>query len=57
MTNLDSSIDDWAVDMPVLNEVDKGMGNAAGWEEMKVKTHDQGVATHVFAAFEPTLKG
>lgn len=37
--------------------VDQSMGNAEGWEEFKWKTLGQGVATHVYAAFEPSLKG
>lgn len=33
------------------------MGNKEGWAEFKVKSSDQGVATHVFASFDPNLKG
>ncbi|KAM7204244.1 short-chain dehydrogenase/reductase SDR [Naviculisporaceae sp. PSN 640] len=54
-TNLDSAIEDWEVDMPGLMDVDRTMGNESGWEGFKFKSHDQGVATHVYAAFEGTL--
>lgn len=33
------------------------MGNAEGWAEFKLKSGEQGAATHVYAAFEPDLKG
>lgn len=33
------------------------MGNAEGWAQFKLKTGEQGAATHVYAAFEPNLKG
>lgn len=33
------------------------MGNKEGWAEFKMKSADQGVATHVYAAFDPSLKG
>lgn len=33
------------------------MGNAEGWADFKIKTADQGTATYVYAAFEPSLKG
>lgn len=33
------------------------MGNKEGWEEFKPKTDDQGIATHVFAAFHDSLEG
>lgn len=38
--------------------LDKELGNKEGWAEgFNFKTPARGVATHVYAAFEPTLKG
>lgn len=43
--------------MKKTDSVDKILGNREAWEDgLKWKTHDQGVATHVFAAFHPSLK-
>ena len=42
---------------PVPGAVDKLMGNAEGWAEFIVKSAEQGAATYVYAAFEPSLKG
>lgn len=37
---------------------DKALGNWEGFEEgFRWKTDDQGIATHVFAAFHPSLEG
>lgn len=37
---------------------DRLLGNAEGWlTEFDFKTPDRGVATHIYAAFEPSLKG
>ena len=37
---------------------DRLLGNAEGWATgFDFKTPDRGVATHVYAAFEPSLKG
>jgi hypothetical protein len=33
------------------------MGNASGWTGLKFKSNDEGIATHVFAAFHPSLEG
>ena len=42
----------------MIGGFDKELGNSQGdWETFPVKTPSQGVATHVFAAFDPTLKG
>lgn len=41
----------------ILGNVDRSLGNAEGWGKFQVKSLDQGAATHVFAAFEPSLKG
>ena len=38
--------------------IDKELGNAEGWAEgFQRKDPAHGVATHVFAAFDPSLKG
>lgn len=41
----------------LLEAVDRSLGNKEGWADLKWKTPDQGVATHVYAAFDPNLKG
>ncbi|KAK3380960.1 hypothetical protein B0H63DRAFT_523698 [Podospora didyma] len=43
-------------DFPALTALDKKMGNREAWEGLKVKTADEGVATHVYGAFHPELK-
>jgi len=40
-----------------IGAADKSLGNREGWGEFKIKTLDQGVATHVYAAFDPGLNG
>ncbi|KAI2731898.1 hypothetical protein CBS147332_1037 [Penicillium roqueforti] len=47
---------DWTVDLPALRAVDKFMGNKEGWLEFKQKSPQEGAATHVYAAFEPSLR-
>jgi hypothetical protein len=37
--------------------VDQALGNAEGWGGFQWKTPERGVATHIYAAFEPSLKG
>jgi hypothetical protein len=38
--------------------VDKLLGNEEGWAGFpQLKNIDQGIATHVFAAFHPSLEG
>ncbi|KAF2136926.1 uncharacterized protein K452DRAFT_291967 [Aplosporella prunicola CBS 121167] len=54
-TTLGSHLD-WNVDIPGLQEVDKFLGNAEGWGSFNAKTAEQGAATHVYAAFSPSLK-
>ncbi|OCK75776.1 NAD(P)-binding protein [Lepidopterella palustris CBS 459.81] len=54
-TNLSNHLD-WNVDFGGLKEVDRALGNAEGWGEFKFKTPSQGVATHVYAAFDPKLQ-
>ncbi|KAK0665461.1 hypothetical protein QBC41DRAFT_358825 [Cercophora samala] len=56
-TNLGDFVDWTGGDVALLNAVDKTLGNREAWEDgLKWKTHDQGVATHVFGAFHPSLK-
>jgi hypothetical protein len=33
------------------------IGHPVGWKSGALVSHDQGIATHVFAAFSPKLKG
>jgi len=57
-TNLSQHLD-WSSEYSGLNAVDKEMGNREGWlnpSGFKYKTSSQGVATHIFAAFSPSLK-
>ncbi|CAJ2504830.1 Uu.00g122240.m01.CDS01 [Anthostomella pinea] len=54
-TNLGAHID-WEEGGPSMQAVDRGLGNREGWAEFKWKTSDEGVATHVYAAFDPALK-
>ncbi|KAK0726122.1 WW domain-containing oxidoreductase [Lasiosphaeris hirsuta] len=43
-------------DFAALTAADKSLGNWEGWSELRVKTQDEGVATHVYGAFHPELK-
>lgn len=70
-TSLGTHID-WTVDYETLRKsrlydrlsllistqeaADKIMGNADGWTDFKVKTPEEGAATYVYAAFEPSLQ-
>lgn len=36
---------------------DKVLGNREGWKEFEAKPLERGVATHIYAAFDPALKG
>lgn len=36
---------------------DKALGNREGWKEFDTKPLERGVATHIYAAFDPALKG
>lgn len=40
-----------------IGDADRALGNKEGWSSFEWKTPDHGAATHVFAAFEPSLKG
>ncbi|KAF3765581.1 putative short-chain dehydrogenase [Cryphonectria parasitica EP155] len=48
---------DFSQDQVELRAVDASMGNREAWEPYKYKTEQEGAATHVYAAFEPTLAG
>ncbi|SPQ21518.1 62301270-55c5-4407-afb5-566ff77864e0 [Thermothielavioides terrestris] len=54
-TNLANHLD-WNVDFEALHAEDRAQGHRQGWEGFKFKTPDQGIATHVFAAFHPSLE-
>ncbi|PON28915.1 WW domain-containing oxidoreductase [Trichoderma gamsii] len=47
---------DFSVELGELAAVDKSLGNAEGWADLKWKSPERGVATHIYAAFEPSLK-
>lgn len=50
--------DNNAEDFAALTALDRELGNYQGWwEDFPWKTEAEGSATHVFAAFEPTLAG
>ncbi|KAL7910387.1 hypothetical protein GGI35DRAFT_448632 [Trichoderma velutinum] len=56
MTNLGNHID-FSVAGPALAAADKLLGNSEGWDAgFNFKTMENGVATHIYAAFEPSLK-
>ncbi|RAH83875.1 putative short-chain dehydrogenase [Aspergillus japonicus CBS 114.51] len=55
-TNLDRDVD-WSVGMKELQAVDRSLGNREGWrDEFDAKNLERGAATHVYAAFDPSLK-
>ncbi|CAG8396540.1 unnamed protein product [Penicillium salamii] len=54
-TNLGGHLD-WNTEVG-LQSVDRQLGNREGWQDFKLKTLDSGAATHVYAAFDPALKG
>ncbi|KAK3312930.1 hypothetical protein B0H66DRAFT_383497 [Apodospora peruviana] len=55
-TNLGAQIE-WGTAFRNLREVEESMGNEEAYvDDFKWKTADQCVATHVYAAFEPSLK-
>lgn len=55
-TNLADHLD-MDFDFDGLRAADKTLGNREGWGDFEAKSLDQGVATHVYAAFDPDLKG
>ncbi|CAG8192423.1 unnamed protein product [Penicillium olsonii] len=54
-TNLGSHLD-WNTDVG-LQSIDRQLGNREGWQGFNLKSLDCGAATHVYAAFDPALKG
>jgi hypothetical protein len=40
-----------------IGSADKALGNREGWKEFDAKPLERGVATHIYAAFDPALKG
>ncbi|KAK4247047.1 hypothetical protein C7999DRAFT_32520 [Corynascus novoguineensis] len=55
-TNLGDHVDWEGGDYAALQMADRALGNKEGWDEtFQFKTTDQGIATHVFAAFHPSL--
>ncbi|PNP59023.1 hypothetical protein THARTR1_01271 [Trichoderma harzianum] len=56
ITRLGAHID-FSVDGPAIVAVDRMLGNSEGWSDgFTFKTLERGVATHIYAAFEPSLK-
>ncbi|KAJ2984314.1 hypothetical protein NQ176_g61 [Zarea fungicola] len=53
---INTHLADHLVEFESLKDADRSLGNKEGWEDFMWKTPDQGAATHVFAAFEPSLK-
>lgn len=53
-TNLGNHLD-WNTDFAEMRTVDQELGNSEGWSEFDFKTPSRGVATHIVAAFDPTL--
>ncbi|KAL7900558.1 hypothetical protein HDV64DRAFT_267603 [Trichoderma sp. TUCIM 5745] len=47
---------DFAAALPEMTALDKNLGNVI-WDDIPWKTPERGVATHIYAAFEPSLKG
>ncbi|OQE05595.1 hypothetical protein PENVUL_c023G03436 [Penicillium vulpinum] len=54
-TNLGGHLD-WTVEMSELQTADKSLGNAEGWKEFDAKPLERGAATHIYAAFDPSIK-
>ncbi|UPK96979.1 hypothetical protein LCI18_007914 [Fusarium solani-melongenae] len=56
-TNLSSNVDDFAAMVKGMRAADIAMGTKYMWglDGVKMKDMDEGVATHVFAAFDPTI--
>ncbi|EXL39717.1 oxidoreductase [Fusarium oxysporum f. sp. radicis-lycopersici 26381] len=57
-TNIGVGVD-WQAQFAALLAYHRQLGNKDGWmalTDFTWKSHDQGAATHVYAAFEPTLK-
>lgn len=55
-TQLSAHID-FSVEWPEMVAADRMLGNSEGWrDDFKFKTLEGGVTTHIYAAFEPSLK-
>ncbi|KAI2469451.1 NAD(P)-binding protein [Annulohypoxylon bovei var. microspora] len=54
-TNLSTHLD-WSTDLGILQAVDRDLGNKEAWAKLKIKSSQEGAATHVYAAFSPSLK-
>ncbi|TVY17544.1 Short-chain dehydrogenase TIC 32-like protein [Lachnellula arida] len=54
-TNLGGHLD-WDKELDGLRSADKTLGNAEGWKEFDAKPIERGVATHIYASFDPNLK-
>ncbi|RSL54016.1 hypothetical protein CEP54_010104 [Fusarium duplospermum] len=57
MTNLSAHVDDFGAMAKSMQAVNAAMGTKYMWglDGMKLKDLDEGVATHVFSAFDPTI--
>ncbi|KAJ5127393.1 hypothetical protein N7448_008172 [Penicillium atrosanguineum] len=55
-TSLGKHLDWEKTDMAGLCSADKLLGNVEGWKGFSPKSLDQGVATHVYASFDTSLK-
>ncbi|KAJ4252298.1 hypothetical protein NW762_010895 [Fusarium torreyae] len=57
MTNLAAHADDFTAFVTSMQDVDAVLGTKymEGFDNVKLKDLDEGVATHVFAAFDPTI--
>jgi len=55
LTNLGDHLD-WEVDLGGLKEADRVLGNKEGWLEFNPKPLERGVATHIYASFDPNLE-
>ncbi|KAH6660112.1 hypothetical protein BKA67DRAFT_40559 [Truncatella angustata] len=53
LTNMTSPIGE--AGMAAIRDSDKAMGNAEAWKEYIFKSEQEGAATHIYAAFEPSL--
>ncbi|GAD94147.1 short-chain dehydrogenase, putative [Paecilomyces variotii No. 5] len=46
----------WDVELDDLRNADRTFGNRESWKQYDGKPIDRGIATHVYAAFDPSLK-
>ncbi|EAL85138.1 short-chain dehydrogenase, putative [Aspergillus fumigatus Af293] len=54
-TNLGNHLD-WNIEFGELRNADKSLGNREGWKDFDAKPLERGAATHIYAAFDPSLK-